>query len=697
MTENKEEKERKKREIQENIIKTRLAQRIDNANPYQNIQPILQGQQAYPVQFEPLAHIRLSRSTYKVTTFIEFRSYIDSFRKFQTYLETFLKDLTIPTRVSAFRLLLSNKLTEEAKDLVTKIITEHRCETKTAQQACSGDAIRKEGKQHLSEATCQEEFQLVCRAIKQFKAMTNATMHVKSAFEQVKEQFLSVIDHLETEQDETDEKVREEHNENVDTNLKMAYSKVSKDELEDLATILEQVEVKYPGVKKNLKRHKRFGIMSRILGWGAYSNYRQLRTIKRNIRKLYWQNVLQEQQIQDLAHYLNLTATRVQLHDKMLYNIQLRLNRRDHCISDLQDLVTFNWYVNNLLMDANVVMNRLITGLIVLRNNVEVIYRYLSVIASHEVNPVMVPPPPLRDLLEEVQEEMKQNPRLKLPYDPQAEIYKFYEVMKVTPVIVEDVLTMLLTIPPIDKSLQMNIYKVHNMPALQVKLGVAVEYILEGDYLAVDQHGLYVALPDVKEMQICLTSQGGLCVMNQALHPVETVEWCVYALFIQVDERIKRDCSMNFKPRKANIAQSIGGYLSAVSSLVGEKMQIRCLTETHVEVIKPPLQKVHVGNGCEGYSHSIKIPAKSELTSQNDIAERTTYFMDFNVHYQKMQEVGPWKFFKIDGFTEKKLKDMVEVLPAEQQGENEPVLKYKLLNSKAYPPTKETPGSIGYD
>ena len=51
----------------------------------------------------------------------------------------------------------------------------------------------------------------------------------------------------------------------------------------------------------------------------------------------------------------------------------------------------------------------------------------------------MIPPPPLRELLKEVQEEMKQNPRLKLPYDPQEEIYKFYEVMKVTPVIVEDV------------------------------------------------------------------------------------------------------------------------------------------------------------------------------------------------------------------------------------------------------------------
>ena len=153
-------------------------------------------------------------------------------------------------------------------------------------------------------------------------------------------------------------------------------------------------------------------------------------------------------------------------------------------------------------------------------------------------------------------------------------------------------------------------------------------------------------------------------VMNQALHPVETVEWCVYALFIQDEERIKRDCSMNFKPRKANIAQSMGGYLWAVSSLVGEKMQVRCLTETHVEVIKPPLQVIHIGNGCEGYSPSIKIPAKSELTSQNDIAERTTYFLDFNAQYEKSKDMGPWNLFELDKFTEKKLKGMVKILPA---------------------------------
>ena len=37
--------------------------------------------------------------------------------------------------------------------------------------------------------------------------------------------------------------------------------------------------------------------------------------------------------------------------------------------------------------------------------------------------------------------------------------------------------------------------------------------------------------------------------------------------------------------------------------------------ETHAITIKPPLQIVDVGNGCEDFYASIYIPAKSELTA----------------------------------------------------------------------------------
>ena len=94
-------------ELQRGMIKQRLTQNINNDNPYLDVKAIVPGQQPTSVLFEPLVHIRLSRSTYKVTTFIEFAPYIQSFINFEKYLLKFVEDLQDPTRVSGFVHLLT--------------------------------------------------------------------------------------------------------------------------------------------------------------------------------------------------------------------------------------------------------------------------------------------------------------------------------------------------------------------------------------------------------------------------------------------------------------------------------------------------------------------------------------------------------------------------------------------------------------
>ena len=55
--------------------------------------------------------------------------------------------------------------------------------------------------------------------------------------------------------------------------------------------------------------------------------------------------------------------------------------------------------------------------------------------------------------------------------------------------------------------------------------------------------------------------------MNQALYPVDKIEWCVYALYKEDTERIGTYCTIVTTYRHANMAQSLDGYLWAVSSL----------------------------------------------------------------------------------------------------------------------------------
>ena len=184
-------------------------QNIDNDNPYQNVQPVLPGQQPYPVQFEPLAHIRLSRSTYKVTTFIEFKPYINSFRNFQVYLETFLEDLADSTKTTGFSKILSRHLGPvRNENLVTTALTTNDCNL-TPSEICAQPVNRKAGDSVISLQECQSQVQLICRAKLQFHAIVNATNYIRTAYKQVKEEFLSVIDHLETEDEEENTEKRE--------------------------------------------------------------------------------------------------------------------------------------------------------------------------------------------------------------------------------------------------------------------------------------------------------------------------------------------------------------------------------------------------------------------------------------------------------------------------------------------------------
>ena len=64
--------------------------------------------------------------------------------------------------------------------------------------------------------------------------------------------------------------------------------------------------------------------------------------------------------------------------------------------------------------------------------------------------------------------------------------------------------------------------------------------------------------------------------------------------------------------------------------------------ETHVVTIHTPLQIVDIGNGCEAYSSSIYIPAKSELTATMQSLTRSQFFLDYNFNYTNVSNFVVW-------------------------------------------------------
>ena len=684
-----------KQELAISRVEELLTKEINNDNPYLDEQPVLQrGQHVYPVLFEPIKHIKLSRSTYKVTSFIDFTPHLRTFESFENYLEQLISDLNDEEKVGGLKYIKemsaqkAKAIGHEGDHLVKVMVApELNCST-SIEQFCLTHA-------NTSYTDCYEGYTTICDIKRKFKKALAIVNHIKKDFLRTKEHFYRAIDHVQDNQEEVLESREKRDTETQQDILKatrMFSKEPTREEKEFIDNLMNKIAKYSPDIHENIEKHlnrqKRFGLMTWVMGWGVWSNSRNIKKIKENVKMLQKQNILQEKQIMELAHYLNLTATHVQMQDKLIEEIQTQLVQINFNLISLHIRLDFHIHVSSLIQDITSATHRLLIGLIAIRNNVEKIYEYMRVMATHKVHPALIPPQPLRDLLVHVRDKMRENPRLELPYSPDNEIWEYYEIMKITPIIVNDLMVILLTIPITDKSLAMNVYKAHNLPAVSPEHGVAARYHLEGEYLAVGKHGLYVAIPNARDVHLCLASQGGLCVMNEALHPVETIEWCIYALFIQDEERVKKNCIMNFKDRKANLAESLGGYMWAVSSLVGEKIQIRCLTETHVEEIRPPLQVIYIGNGCEGYSPSIMIPARSELTSQYQIAERSTYFLEFNTQYESIYNIGPWAVLPFDKIPPEKLDKLIKKLP------ELPPMTYEHLNKRIELIDEEYPFSV---
>ena len=88
--------------------------------------------------------------------------------------------------------------------------------------------------------------------------------------------------------------------------------------------------------------------------------------------------------------------------------------------------------------------------------------------------------------------------------------------------------------------------------------------------------------------------------------------------------------------RHTNLAHSLDGYLWAISSLATEKLQIRCLQHTSVVTIEPLLCILDIGNGCEAFSSTLYILAKSELTTTMQSITRSQFFLKYNYQYVNM-------------------------------------------------------------
>ena len=103
--------------------------------------------------------------------------------------------------------------------------------------------------------------------------------------------------------------------------------------------------------------------MTWFLGWGVFSNSRNIKKIKKNLFILQQQNKIQTFQICLLAKYLNLTLTHVNQHETMLYELDNKLLIINKTLQDLLIAVSYMKYETDLVDQMQNRMNRMYSSI----------------------------------------------------------------------------------------------------------------------------------------------------------------------------------------------------------------------------------------------------------------------------------------------------------------------------------------------
>ena len=252
----------------------------------------------------------------------------------------------------------------------------------------------------------------------------------------------------------------------------------------------------------------------------------------------------------------------VDRHSEMLYELDMKMTIMNKTIQVMWSIDVMQ-YKSALMPFFQNKLYRVYSSLYALQSDTDSLFEYMRALASQELNPMIIPPDILKDVLHKIEADIKSHARLKLCEDPES----YYRTIKLTPIVLEDCLMLILTVSLVDQSLQMNLYKIYNLPMLHPTLHVHAQYKLESSYIATVMDGMFVTLSTTLDIRLCLMTNGHLCMFNQALYPVEQTDWCVYALFINNEERIEKNCVLRAINRTTNLAYSLDGYLWAISAV----------------------------------------------------------------------------------------------------------------------------------
>ena len=234
-------------------------------------------------------------------------------------------------------------------------------------------------KLHFGAPTCKQ-ITYNCRVQNQYTQLRKEAFKLDSMYRSAHEKFLRAIDHMEFHPTlgRSKEKPKVRLKRQTQRGLKQVQTlrqikKMTRQDIETLREMDRWLSMQY-NQTSGPKRNRRFGLATWVLGWGLYKTYSTIKHIKDNIKILQEQNLLQQDQIIELGHYLNITYGHVSSNRYAITNLQVRLaDINKTLIVTLSDIRLVKYTVA-IINDIRMNLAKLTLGIMTLDQNVNAVY-----------------------------------------------------------------------------------------------------------------------------------------------------------------------------------------------------------------------------------------------------------------------------------------------------------------------------------
>ena len=155
--------------------------------------------------------------------------------------------------------------------------------------------------------------------------------------------------------------------------------------------------------------------------------------------------------------------------------------------------------------------------------------------------------------------------------------------MKLQSFMLSDTLYVVLHIPLVDRMLQFNLYRIHNIPSVHLVLKKLFKYSIQEEYLANRSDSQCISFPLSANIMACQVLNGQFCCINSP-YAADTSKSCSYTLFLNDKAKINSVCILSIIKQThfeaININDNFGQYpLSRMINIIHNLLAIQLYHE----------------------------------------------------------------------------------------------------------------------